>query len=57
MDKSERQEINIRLTGERGNDAMMTRLEAWAKKRGITITSAARIMIVRGLDQEGKPNG
>lgn len=57
MDKLERQEINIRLTGARGDDAMMTRLEAWAKKRGITITSAARIMIVRGLDQEGKPNG
>ena len=48
------EEINLRLTGKRQDDQLLTRLEAWAKHRGIALTSAARIMILRGMESEAK---
>jgi hypothetical protein len=52
--RAECEEINLRLTGKRGEDLLLTRLEAWAKHRGVALTSAARIIILRGLESEQK---
>jgi hypothetical protein len=52
--KSEHKTINLRITGNPAEDALLLRLETWAKTKGLKLVPAVRILLDRALDQDAR---
>lgn len=55
--KPEQNTINLRLTAQAGGTDVLNRLESWAKLRGISLTAAARVLLVKGLEADEASHG
>ena len=55
--KSEQTTINLRLTATAGGADVLNRLDAWARKRGITLAAAAKVMLTKGLEADEASHG
>lgn len=43
---------NVKLKGPKGEDITLDCLEVWARRRGVSMNAAARILITKALDSE-----